>query len=233
MYRRVLLKLSGETLSGEGSKGFCEDKLQYLVKELHSVKERGIEIAIVIGAGNLFRGKELTRISHTVADEIGMMGTLINTLYLKDYLSSNGLKAVAVSSIVSFPSFEPYRYARTEELLKEGNIVILGGGTTIPYFTTDTAAAIRAVELRADIIIKATKVDGVYERDPKKHPDTKKIDKITFTEAIEQDLEIMDIEAFSICKKHKIPIIVIDFFTSGNLLHAIIGEKVGTLVIPD
>ena len=233
MYRRVLLKLSGEALSGEGNKGFSEERLQYLVNELRGVKERGIEIAIVIGAGNLFRGKELTHISPTVSDEIGMLGTLINTLYLKDYLSSKGLKAVAISSIVSFPSFEPYKYSRAEQLLREGNIVILGGGTTIPYFTTDTAAAIRAIELHTDIIIKATKVDGVYELDPKKHPDTKKIDRITFTEAIELDLKIMDIEAFSICKKHKLPIIVIDFFTSGNLLRAIIGEKVGTLVIPD
>jgi len=205
---KVLLKLSGEVFSGEGNKGFVKDRIDYLLGELKSVVEHGVEMGIVIGAGNLFRGAELSALRAKAADQIGMLGTLINAIYLKEILVNNGIKAVAISSNVNSP-------------------------TTLPYFTTDTAAAIRAIEIDADVLIKATKVDGVYNRDPKLYTDANRIGKITFKEAIEKGLKIMDKEAFSLCQRYKKPVIVINFFVPNSLLSAIIGEKTGTLVLPD
>ncbi|AKI98207.1 UMP kinase [Kosmotoga pacifica] len=233
MYKRVLLKLSGEVLSGEGNKGFSDDKIDFLVEEIKKVVEHGIELGIVIGAGNVFRGTEFSRLDAKTADQIGMMGTLINALYLKAILRNKGIKAVAISSSTNSPSFEPYHYDTIERYLRTNHVVIFGGGTTLPYFTTDTAAAIRAIEIGADVLIKATKVDGVYDKDPKQYPDAQRIERITFKEAIEKGLKIMDMEAFSLCQRYSKPVIVIDFFIPENLLSAIIGEKTGTLVLPD
>ena len=233
MYKRVLLKLSGEVFSGEGNKGFIKDRIDYLLGELKSVVEHGVEMGIVIGAGNLFRGAELSALRAKAADQIGMLGTLINAIYLKEILVNNGIKAVAISSSVNSPSFEPHKYDLIERYFATNHVVIFGGGTTLPYFTTDTAAAIRAIEIDADVLIKATKVDGVYNRDPKLYTDANRIGKITFKEAIEKGLKIMDKEAFSLCQRYKKPVIVINFFVPNSLLSAIIGEKTGTLVLPD
>ncbi|ACJ75258.1 uridylate kinase [Thermosipho africanus H17ap60334] len=232
MYKRVLLKLSGEVLSGEGEKGFNIDKIIYLIDELKSVLEYGTNIGIVIGAGNLFRGREMKELSPTIADQIGMLGTVINALYLKDLFEKHGLRTVVVSQVTSLPSIRPIHYDDINLYFDAGYLVIFAGGTSNPFFTTDTAAALRAVEMKADILIKGTKVSGIFDKDPKKYEDAIKFDKLTFDEAIEKELKIMDTEAFSICRRYNMKILVMDFFKKGNLLRAIREENVGTLVVP-
>ncbi len=233
MYSRVLLKLSGEVLSGEGGRGFNREFVSYLVEEIVAVIRKDIQLAIVIGAGNIVRGRELEDLRSSRADELGMLATTMNAVYLKESLNSVGLNAIAVSSIIELPSFVPHKYDQIERALTEGAVVVFGGGTYLPFFTTDTAAAVRAVEIEADIVIKGTKVDGVYDMDPKVFKEATKIDTISFTEAIERGIRVMDQEAFSICQRYNMPVVVIDFFKKGNLLDAIIGKKVGTLVKPD
>lgn len=232
MYKRVLLKLSGEVLSGEGEKGFNIDKIIYLIDELKSVLEYGTNIGIVIGAGNLFRGREMKELSPTIADQIGMLGTVINALYLKDLFEKHGLRTVVVSQVTSLPSIRPIHYDDINLYFDAGYLVIFAGGTSNPFFTTDTAAALRAVEMKADILIKGTKVSGIFDKDPKKYEDAIKFDKLTFDEAIEKELKIMDTEAFSICRRYNMKILVMDFFKKGNLLRVIREENVGTLVVP-
>ncbi|MDK2840323.1 MAG: uridylate kinase [Thermosipho sp. (in: thermotogales)] len=232
MYKRVLLKLSGEVLSGEGEKGFNIDKIIYLIDELKSVLEYGTNIGIVIGAGNLFRGREMKELSPTIADQIGMLGTVINALYLKDLFEKHGLRTVVVSQVTSLPSIRPIHYDDINLYFDAGYLVIFAGGTSNPFFTTDTAAALRAVEMKADILIKGTKVSGIFDKDPKKYEDAIKFDKLTFDEAIEKELKIMDTEAFLICRRYNMKILVMDFFKKGNLLRAIREENVGTLVVP-
>ncbi|WP_126992866.1 UMP kinase [Thermosipho globiformans] len=232
MYKRVLLKLSGEVLSGEGEKGFNIDKIIYLIDELKSVLEYGTNIGIVIGAGNLFRGREMKELSPTIADQIGMLGTVINALYLKDLFEKHGLRTVVVSQVTSLPSIRPIHYDDINLYFDAGYLVIFAGGTSNPFFTTDTAAALRAVEMKADILIKGTKVSGIFDKDPKKYEDAIKFDKLTFDDAIEKELKIMDTEAFSICRRYNMKILVMDFFKKGNLLRAIREENVGTLVVP-
>ncbi|MFW6119284.1 MAG: UMP kinase [Petrotogales bacterium] len=233
MYRRVVLKLSGEILSGEGKKGFDEKSIKYLIDEIKKVKKNGTELILVIGAGNLFRGKQLKSIDGCTADSIGMLGTTINALYLKSEFSKVGIPAIVVSSQVSMPAISGFEYDKINNELSEGKIVIFAGGTTLPFFTTDTAAVVRAVEFEADIVIKGTKVDGIYETDPRIEPSAEKISKVSFKEAIGRDLKIMDREAFSLCWRKKIPLIIINFFKSDNLLRAIKKEDIGTIVIPD
>jgi len=233
MYKRVLLKLSGEVLSGEGARGFDSERTSFLIEELRPVIEKEIQLAIVIGAGNLIRGRELSNMRGSRADELGILGTIMNALYLKEALCVNGFETIAVSSIAGISSLVEHRYDTIEDALNEGKIVVFGGGTYLPFFTTDTAAAVRAVEIGADVLIKGTKVDGVYDKDPKTNEDATKIDRTTFSEAIEKGLGIMDIEAFSICQRYGLSVRVIDFFNKGNLFDAIIGGKTGTVVLPD
>ncbi|MFO7881348.1 MAG: UMP kinase [Kosmotogaceae bacterium] len=233
MYRRVVLKLSGEILSGEGKKGFDEKRIDYLVDEIKKVQTIETELILVIGAGNLFRGKQLKNIDECTADSIGMLGTIINALYLKSEFKKNGIPAVAVSSQVNMPAISDLEYDKINKELSEGKIVIFAGGTTLPFFTTDTAAVIRAAEFKADVVIKGTKVDGIYETDPKLDPTAEKISKASFKEAIGRDLKIMDREAFSLCWRKKIPLVIINFFKTDNLLRAIKQEDIGTLVIPE
>lgn len=232
MFKRILLKLSGEALSGEGNNGFEKNSMEYLLEEIASIHSQS-QIAIVIGAGNIFRGKELDNIKTSIADSIGMLGTAINAVYLSERFNNYGLRAHAITSIVNLPPFENYEYKTTEQYLEKNEIVVFGGGTTLPYFTTDTAAAIRAIEINADLIVKATKVDGVYDKDPKIYNDAKKFKKLTFTDAISKKIKIMDNEAFSLCERFKKPILVLDFFKKGNILNAIIGKEIGTFVLPD
>ena len=232
MYKRVLLKLSGEVLSGEAQKGFSDEHVDYLIEEIKNVAERGIKLGIVIGAGNLFRGRDFDGLRPTIADQIGMLGTVINALYLKDRLESANIKTVVVSQIVSIPSVKMINYDDIDLYFEAGYVVVFAGGTSNPFFTTYTGAALRAVEMKAELLIKGTKVSGIYDKDPKVHKDAKKYDTITYDQAIEENLKIMDTEAFSICKRYDMKILVTDFFERGNLLRAINGENVGTLVVP-
>ncbi len=226
---RLLLKLSGEALSGEGKKGYDPTLVQHIVSEIRSLLEEGHEIGVVVGAGNLIRGKELHGMSPVVADQIGMLGTLMNAIYLKETLQSHGIGAIAISAISNLPSFERLTYEGIDAALRNKKVVVFGGGTSNPLFTTDTAAALRAAEMGAKLILKATKVDGVYDKDPKKFPDAKKFDRLSFDEAIKLGLKVMDLEAFMMCKKMGIDIVVFDFFKPGNCKKAVFG-KTGTLV---
>jgi len=203
-----------------------------LIEEIKNVAERGIKLGIVIGAGNLFRGRDFDGLRPTIADQIGMLGTVINALYLKDRLESANIKTVVVSQIVSIPSVKMINYDDIDLYFEAGYVVVFAGGTSNPFFTTDTGAALRAVEMKAELLIKGTKVSGIYDKDPKVHNDAKKYDTITYDQAIEENLKIMDTEAFSICKRYDMKILVTDFFERGNLLRAINGENVGTLVVP-
>jgi len=230
MYKRVLLKLSGETLSGEGEKGFSGERTDFLIQELKKVVAEGVALGVVIGAGNLFRGKDLAGIETKMADQIGMLGTNINAIYIKTMLEKAGMKARVFSQVVDLQSTKKINYDEINSAFDTGNIVVFGGGTSNPLFTTDTAAVLRAVEMDAEIVIKATKVDGVFSEDPRQVPDALKYDELTFEEAIEKNLSIMDIEAFSICRKMGLEIRVIEFFKGDNLLNAVKHHSVGTRV---
>ncbi len=231
MFKRALLKISGEALSGEGKKGFSRDEIHYLLNEIRSVVD-DVKLGIVIGAGNLFRGEELRELDRIHADEIGMMGTVINSIYLKDAMGRFGMKAVVFSNFVNLPTVEPLNYRDLEDYFSKGYVVIFSGGTGNPLFTTDTAAALRAIEMKAEVLLKATKVDGIYDKDPKEFDDARFIDRITHDEVIKMNLHVMDVEAFSICRRFKLPILVFNIFKEGNLRRIMDGEKVGSLVLP-
>ena len=233
MYRNVLLKLSGEVLSGEGSKGFNLDALKYMAEEIKKISQHGLNIGMVIGAGNIFRGKELPGMTNSIADHIGMMGTVMNALFIKDYFEKVGIKTVVVSQIVNLPSVRSIHYDDIDLYFNSGYVVIFAGGTSNPFFTTDTAAALRSVEMKADILVKATKVDGIYDKDPKRFTDAVKYDTITYEEAISKNIKVMDTEAFAICQRYNMPIVVLDFFKKDNLLNAVMQNKVGTKVVPN
>ena len=222
---RVLLKLSGEALSGEGKKGYDPEISSHIAYEVKSLLESGHEVGIVIGAGNLVRGKEVKGISLKMADQMGMLATVMNAIYLKELLGKHGIKSTVVSHITNLPSVDDLKYEQVDTKLREGYVVIFGGGTSNPFFTTDTAAALRAAEIAADVLLKATKVDGVYDKDPKEFKDAKKFTKLTFDEAIEKDLKVMDVDAFALCKKTGIDIIVFNFFEKGSCLAALEGKK--------
>ncbi|HOO32427.1 MAG TPA: UMP kinase [Thermotogota bacterium] len=230
MYGRILLKLSGEALSGEGEMGFSKTQMAYLVDEIGEIMEKKVSIGLVVGAGNIFRGAELAELEPKMADQIGMLGTNINAIYLKSFFEKAGMPARVFSQVVQLQSTEKINYDRVNDSIKNGEIVIFGGGTSNPFFTTDTAAALRAVEMGAQIIIKATKVDGIFSADPRKVKDAVKYDTLSYSEAIDKNLRIMDTEAFSICKRYGMTIQVINFFEKGNLLKAVMGEQVGTTV---
>jgi len=230
---RVLVKLSGEAFSGEGGRGFDPERVNYIVNEIKSAIEEGFKIGIVVGAGNLFRGVELKNLTMARADQIGLLGTVMNSVYLKDIFERSGLKARIYSQIVNLPDVERVNYDSIESALRENSILIFAGGTSNPFFTTDTAAVLRAQEMRAKLVVKATKVDGVYDKDPKKFPDAKKIPHLTFSEAMKMGLKVMDAEAFALCKKLGITVKVINFFEPGTLLKALKGEDVGSTVVPD
>lgn len=226
--KRVLLKLSGETLSGNG-KSICSESLQKVVDEIKSVLSKKVELSIVVGAGNIWRGagKEIDRVS---ADKMGMLATVMNAIAISEGLKSNGIKSVALSACGVTNFCETFSQAKADKYLKEGYVVVFGGGTGSPFFTTDTTAALRASEIKADILLKATQVDGVYTADPKKDPKAKKYDKITYSEAINKNLKIMDISAFLLCMENDIDIYVFDFHKKGNLKKVLNKQKIGTIV---
>jgi uridylate kinase len=228
-YKRVLLKLSGEALSGDGQTGINIASIENIAKEIRKAVEKKIQLAIVIGGGNIWRGagKKIDRVK---ADYMGMLGTIINALAMQDILEKNAIKSCVLTAINVSKIAEFYVQEKAIESLKKGYVVILGGGTGNPYFTTDTTAALRAAELKADVLLKATQVDGVYDCDPKLNKKAKKYKHITYDEAIRKNLKIMDTSAFSLCKDNKLPIIVFNFHQSGNIAKVLSGKDIGTLV---
>ncbi len=232
IYKRVLLKISGEALSGGKGYGIDNNVLQHLANEIKKIYNLGVEIAIVIGGGNIFRGSEGSEIGvdKATGDYMGMLATIINSLALQNTLEKNGMSTRVQTSIEMRQIAEPYIRRRAIRHLEKGRIVIFGGGTGNPFFTTDTAAALRAIEIEADILLKATNVDGIYDRDPNKFSNAKKFKELTFSEAYEKNLKIMDLTAFSLCKDNNLPIIVFNLFEKNSLFKIINGEIIGTIV---
>ena len=232
-YKRVLLKLSGETFLGERQYGIDPKFTLWLARELTKAVKDGTQIAIVVGGGNIFRGTsaEEQGLERTVGDYIGMLATIMNSLALQAALEKEGQSARVLSAIEIKDVCEPYIRRRAIRHMEKGRVVIFAGGSGNPYFTTDTAAALRALESECEIILKATKVDGVYDRDPTKNKNAKKFDHLTYNEAIaSRDIEIMDNSALSLCMDHKIPIVVFDLAKEDNIAKASRGEHIGTLI---
>lgn len=231
-YRRILLKLSGEGLGDEKGGGIYAPALRSIAQEIRAVRDLGVQVVIVVGGGNIFRGLQGSKegIERATGDYMGMLGTIINALALQDALEKIGVPTRVQSAISMAQVAEPFIRRRAVRHLEKGRVVIFGGGTGNPYFSTDTAAALRANEIGADVILKATKVDGVYDCDPKTNPKAKRFSEITYIEALQRQLKVMDSTAFSLCMDNKMPIIVYDSFKPNNLRRVVLGEKVGTLV---
>ena len=231
-YHRILLKLSGEALAGELNNGIDPHRADHIAEQIREVRELGVDVAIVIGAGNLWRGKAgLERgMDRATADYMGMLATVMNALALMDSLERMNVTTRVQSAIEMRSVAEPYIRRRAIRHLEKGRVVIFGGGTGNPYFSTDTAAALRAMEIDADVVIKATKVDGVYDRDPMKFDDAVKFDKLSYIETLNRRLEVMDSTATSLCMENKLPILVLNLWDDGVLPRALKGEEVGTLV---
>ena len=233
-YKRVLLKISGELLGGSEGEILSEENLRFITDEICDVVELfGLEVGLVVGAGNIVRGEKLNRvlgIDRSTADYMGMIGTIMNSLALQSSFEKRGLKATVMSSLEIRGVVEAYTVRGALDHLLRREIVIFAGGTGSPYFTTDTAAALRAVETGCDVLLKGTKVDGVFDRDPQVHPDACKLDRINYDEVIRRQLRVMDITAFTLCRENSLPIIVFNLTERGNFKKAVMGEKVGTLV---
>jgi uridylate kinase len=231
-YKRVLLKLSGEALCSEGDFGIDPLRAENIAERVGEVHNMGVDVAIVIGGGNLWRGRSgLDRgMDRATADYMGMIATVMNALALMDAMERTNLVTRVQSAVVMQAVAEPYIRRRAIRHLEKGRVVIFGGGTGNPYFSTDTAAALRAMEIGADVLIKATKVDGVYNLDPLKHPNAVKFDQLTYMEAINRRLEVMDSTAVSLCMDNHLPILVLNLWKPEDLRRALLGEKVGTLV---
>jgi uridylate kinase len=231
-YHRVLLKLGGESLAGVNGIGIDAKQAADIARRVKEVRELGVDVAIVIGAGNLWRGRtgQEMGMDPATADYMGMLGTVMNALGLMDALEHQGVLTRVMTSIEMHTVAEPYIRRRAMRHLEKGRVVIFGGGTGNPYFSTDTAAALRATEIGADVVIKATKVDGVYDSDPRKNPDAVKFDTITYIDAINRRLAVMDSTALTMCMEHKLPILVLNLWDEKALKSALFGEKVGTLV---
>jgi len=231
-YSRILLKLSGEALMGDDAFGINRATIERIVSEVKEVAALGVQIGIVIGGGNIFRGvsQGAAGMDRATADYMGMLATVINALALQDALQKAGLTPRVQSAINIEPVVEPYIRGKTMRYLEEGKVVIFAAGTGNPFFTTDTAAALRGREMEADIVLKATKVDGVYTDDPHKNPAATRYDKITFDEAIIKHLKVMDATALALCRDQKLPICVFSIFKAGALKRVVMGEDEGTLV---
>lgn len=231
-YKRILLKLSGESLMGENKYGIDPTRLQQYASEIKKIHDLGVEIAIVIGGGNIFRGvqAEKSGIDRVQGDYMGMLATLINAMALQSSLEQNGMYTRLMSGIKIESVCEPFIRRRAIRHLEKGRIVIFGAGIGNPYFTTDSTAALRAIEIESDVVLKGTRVDGVYTADPEKDPTATKYQSITFTEAYEKNLNIMDMTAFTLCQENNLPIIVFDMNKAGNLTKLVQGEDIGTLI---
>ena len=231
-YRRVLLKLSGESLMGSQSYGIDNVRIKEYAQEIKKIVDSGVELAIVIGGGNIFRGIQAAQsgLDRVQGDYMGMLATMINAMALQSNLEEVGINTRLLSAIKMEQIAEPFIRRKAVRHLEKGRVVIFGAGTGNPYFTTDTAASLRAIEIEADIILKGTRVDGIYTADPEKDPNAKKYDTITFKDVIDKGLNVMDMTAFTLCQENKLPIVVFDMNKEGNLQKVMAGEGVGTLV---
>jgi uridylate kinase len=231
-FKRVLLKLSGESLMGEQTYGIHPEKLKHYAGEIKSIVDMGVEVAIVIGGGNIFRGlqAEATGIEKVQGDYMGMLATVINGMALQSAIEHTGLYTRLISAIEMKAIAEPYIRRRAIRHLEKGRVVIFSAGTGNPYFTTDSAAALRANEINAEVILKGTRVDGIYTSDPEKNSNAVKLEQISFSRVIRDGLAVMDMTAFTLCQENNLPIIVFDVNTPGNLRRIMEGEKLGTLV---
>ena len=231
-YKRILLKLSGEALMGNKQFGIDNNRLMQYAEEIREIADLGAEIGIVIGGGNIFRGVQAERggMERTQGDYMGMLATMINSMALQAALESVGLYTRLQSAIEMKQIAEPFIKRKAVRHLEKGRIVIFGSGTGNPFFTTDSAASLRAIEIDAEVILKGTRVDGIYDQDPEKNASAKKFDTITFDEAYEKNLKVMDMTAFTLCKENELPVIVFNMNKTGNLKKVITGEELGTLV---
>jgi uridylate kinase len=231
-YQRVMLKLGGEALAGEAGLGIEPQQVTWIAKLIKQVKQHGVELAIVIGAGNLWRGQIGIEagMDRATADYMGMIATVMNALALQDALEHQGVVTRVQTAVEMRAVAEPYIRLRAIRHLEKGRVVIMGGGTGNPYFTTDSAAALRGMEINADVVIKATKVDGVYDTDPKEDPDARRYDYLTFMDALNRRVRVLDSTAISLCMDNHLPIIVLDLWEEGALVRAVFGEKVGTMI---
>lgn len=232
VFRRILLKLSGEILSGNQGYGVDPVKAIELAKEVKNAREKGVEIGIVVGGGNIIRGEmaEHRGMDRVSADYLGMLATIINAITLQDALEKEGCETRTLSAIGISQLAEPYIRRRAIRHLEKGRVIIIAGGTGNPYFSTDTAAVLRATETEAEVVLKGTKVDGVYDKDPKKYDDAQRFDTLSFQKVIEDGLRVMDLTAVTLCKENNLPIIVFDINQSGNLGRILTGEKIGTII---
>ena len=232
VYKRILLKLSGESLMGENSFGIDPSMVSRYAKEIKSVVDLGVEVAIVIGGGNIYRGmnESETGIERAHGDYMGMLATVINAMAIQAMLEKQGMYTRLMSAIKMEQLAEPYVRRRAMRHLEKNRVVIFGAGTGNPYFTTDTAGSLRAIEISADVILKGTRVNGIYSADPEKDPSAKKFETMSFKQCIDMNLKIMDMTAFTLCMENNLPIIVFDMNEPGNLKRVVMGEKVGTLV---
>lgn len=231
-FRRILLKLSGEIMAGGDAHGISPERLSEIAQEIKDVHELGIEIGIVVGGGNIYRGLQAAAsgMDRVVGDQMGMLATVINSLALQDALEQRGIKTRVLSAIDMQRIAEPFIRRRAIRHLEKGRVVIVAAGTGNPFFTTDTAAVLRAIEVNADVVLKATKVDGVYTADPMKVKDAVRYDRISYREVLDRELKVMDASAFQLCRENNLPIIVFNFNIRGNLKNLIQGRPVGTLV---
>ncbi|MGO8765790.1 MAG: UMP kinase [Limisphaerales bacterium] len=231
-YSRILIKLSGESLGDQQGVGICPEGVHHMARQVCEVRELGVQVVVVVGGGNIFRGLRGSErgIERATGDYMGMLATVINALALQDALEKLGCPTRVQSAIAMSQVAEPFIRRRAVRHLEKGRVVIFGGGIGNPYFSTDTAAALRATEIGAEVILKATKVDGIYDSDPKKNARAKRFAHISYLDALQRQLKIMDSTAFSLCMDNKMPIIVFDFSKPHNLKRIVLGEKVGTLV---
>lgn len=231
-YARVLVKMSGEVLGGEQGYGICPEAVHGLADQIVAVHKLGVDVAVVIGGGNIFRGLQGSQkgIERATGDYMGMLATVINSLAMQDAMEKKGVETRVQTAISTEAVAEPFIRRKAMRHMELGRIVIFGGGTGNPYFSTDTAAALRANEIGAEVILKATKVDGIYDKDPMKYKNAKRYDRIQYQEALAKRLRVMDSTAFSLCMDNEMPIIVFDIFKKNNLRKVVLGQKVGTLV---
>ena len=232
-YKRILLKLSGEALMGGDAYGINRATITDIVKQIKEVVDLGVEVAVVIGGGNIFRGvaPAAAGMDRATADYMGMLATVMNAMALQDAMKNIGLKARVQSALSIEAVAEPYIRGKAIRYLEEGRVVIFGAGTGNPFFTTDTAAALRGMEMNADIVLKATKVDGIYTDDPKKNKDAKRYETVTFDEAISKNLKVMDATALTLCRDQNLPICVFSIFKNDGLMRVVLGENEGTKVV--
>ena len=234
-YKKILLKLSGEALMGEQEFGISSEVIASYSRQIKEIVDLGVEVSIVIGGGNIFRGLSgaAQGVDRVTGDHMGMLATVINSLALQNSIEKLGVPT-RVQTAIEMPKIaEPFIKRKAQRHLEKGRVVIFGAGTGNPYFTTDTAAALRAIEMNTDVVIKATKVDGVYDKDPVKYPDAKKYTTVSYNEVLAKDLKVMDATAISLCRENRLPIIVFDSLTEGNLKKVIMGEQIGTTVLAD